>query len=702
MKDFFEKLKETKNIEFTDQQKKALLHREGPALVLAVPGAGKTTVLISRVAYLINVLGINPKEILSLTFSRAAARDMKKRFIEINGTDSTSAPHFSTIHSFAHQVVKKELSTQGIEYHFIEGKNAPIHKLELLKQIYSHINKKGIKEETLEDLANAISFVKNRMISPKDIKQENFEIKSFPEIYGQYEKWKREKRYIDFDDMLTLAYGILRKNTKLLQQYRSKYTYIQMDEGQDTSPIQYALLRLLVHSRQNLFIVADDDQSIYGFRGADPKELLDFKKLYPQGQVFYMEENFRSTQSIVAIANQFIQTNQNRYHKNLHTQKEMGSPILVKRSREYKEQIDYLIEELKSKDPQCSTAILFRNHLSAVGLVDQLLSHDISFYLREGKRYFFHHWLTRDILNFLYLALDHEDGKSFEGIYYKMNQYISKKNVDLVKKKSNNQSVFDVLKNSKELPDFQRKRMAALEEKFFILSTLTPIKALKYIEEHLNYGKFLQERKKTRPSMVSTGEFILTRLKNIAENTSTLIEFLCRMEEIENWMKQCSKQKENSSAILLSTLHGAKGLEFDRVYMIDLVEDQIPTYASIKQWERGDIGLLEEERRLFYVGMTRAKKELTLLSLYPSKATDRNCSQFVEEVQACIKNEIHQNQANPYFKVQDKVQHKLFGPGKIQWIQDNTVAIDFENHGVKKLAADFCMYNGILEKMQSI
>jgi DNA helicase-2/ATP-dependent DNA helicase PcrA len=684
------------NKQLTQQQKEAIRHNEGPALVLAVPGAGKTTVLITRAAYLIQEYGIDPRKILSLTFSKAAARDMKKRFQDQFGELINPQPHFSTIHSFAYQVLKRELHSKGIKYDFIEGKNAPINKMVMLKQLYYKFNKNVVKEEALEELSNAISFVKNRMLNRKEMQQYDFDIKNFEEIYFQYEDWKKKNKYIDFDDMLTLAYEILNKDKELCDRYRKVYSYIQVDEGQDTSPIQFALIRLISSPQKNIFIVADDDQSIYGFRGADPKELIEFKKAYPGGKVFYMEENFRSRDSIVSIAGKFIKGNQNRYDKNLYTQKQGGKPIIIKKAQNYYEQLDYLIEDVKSKENKNTIAILFRNHLSIAPLIDSLFRENIPFNLREGKRYFFHHWITKDITNFINLSLDHSDIKSFEGVFYKMNQYISRKIMDIVKKTNRNRSVFDALQNIEGLQSFQRTRMYELEEKFFTLSTLTPIKALEYIQDALEYGVYLNERSKTSPSMVATGDFVLARLKSIANNTSTLIEFLYRLEELEKWLENCSQNKETTFNITLSTLHGVKGLEFDRVYMIDLVQSQIPNFISVKQSKQGNIQLLEEERRLFYVGMTRAKEELTLLTISPVN-NRQEYSQFIDEVQGCYKDVY--NKKEQYLKPEDEVIHKKFGKGKILWLKGKTIAIDFENRGIKKLAADFCVQSGLLEKI---
>lgn len=699
-KEFFNDLKRNKNMQFTKQQRQAILHKEGPALILAVPGAGKTTTLITRAAYLIQEEKVDPKKILSLTFSKAAALDMRKRFQSLYGENLSDLPHFSTIHSFAFQVLHREIGSKGESYHFIEGKNPPIHKMELLKQIYQKINKTNIKEESLDELSNAISFVKNRMISRKELKKISIEIKNFEDIFLKYESTKKEKRYIDFDDMLTFSYKILKNNEKVRQIYQKKYTYIQVDEGQDTSPIQYALIKLLGGERDHLFILADDDQSIYGFRGADPKELIDFKRSYPKGKVFYMEENFRSTSTIVDIANDFIKGNKQRYEKNLNTKNPMGKSIIIKKTQNYHQQMEYLLGEIKTRKNEERIAILYRNHLSTVPIVDALLWEGYSFSLKEGKKYFFHHWLTRDILSFMNLALDHRDKKSFEYIYYKMNQYISKKDLEIVKKSPRDQSIFKSLQNLKGLPSFKIKRMIELEEKFLILSTLKPIKAIHYIEKELCYKSFLEDRKKTSPSMVKTAEFILDRLKSMAQNTETLVEFLCQIEELKVEIANTSNKGKDTSNITLSTLHGAKGLEFDRVYMIDLIEDQIPTYGSMKKWEQGDPSLLEEERRLFYVGMTRAKQELTLLGIHSPSDSNQESSQFIEEVLHCIKEKIASTGEKALYKEKEKVIHQTFGKGKIEKIDKENITVVFENHGEKKLAKDFCITRGLLEKAE--
>lgn len=615
----------------SEEQKKAISHIKGPALVLAVPGAGKTTVLIHRTANLILNEGISPEKILSITFSRASARDMKERFNNLYG-DITNIPvHFSTIHSFAYKLIRDYAYRKRQRYILIEDMKKKLNKVQLLKNIYFSINNDYITEEKLESIINSIGYIKNMLITPDEyVSQFKVDTNNFLEIFNAYESYKKNNSLIDFDDMLTLALDILQEDKYLLEKYRSRYEYIQVDEGQDTSKVQLEIIRTLAHPKNNLFIVADDDQSIYGFRGAYPEGLFQFNKIYKDGKIYYMEENYRSTKNIVNICNRFIKKNTLRFNKDIFTKNPYIEPIKLVKVKNLEEQYTYLMDQLEGIVDYRNTAILYRNNLSAVGIMEALERKGIPFYIKDFKIKFFDHWLVQDIIDFFLLAQDNSNILAFERIYYKMNGFISKVQLNSIKALHYEYSVFDRLLSLPGLNDFYKKNFLSLKLNFKKLSKLKPYEGIDLIEKNLGYGDYLKESHMRFGYSMDSLEIILNYLKIIASNTMDLNGFLARLKYLEYL---CSHSKDNREGLTLSTVHSAKGLEFDRVYMIDLIDGEFPNGSSIDSFNKGDIAPLEEERRLFYVGMTRAKSYLTLITYINKNNKEVKPSRFLLELE---------------------------------------------------------------------
>lgn len=615
----------------SEEQKKAISHIKGPALVLAVPGAGKTTVLIHRTANLILNEGISPEKILSITFSRASARDMKERFNNLYG-DITNIPvHFSTIHSFAYKLIRDYAYRKRQRYILIEDMKKKLNKVQLLKNIYFSINNDYITEEKLESIINSIGYIKNMLITPDEyVSQFKVDTNNFLEIFNAYESYKKNNSLIDFDDMLTLALDILQEDKYLLEKYRSRYEYIQVDEGQDTSKVQLEIIRTLAHPKNNLFIVADDDQSIYGFRGAYPEGLFQFNKIYKDGKIYYMEENYRSTKNIVNICNRFIKKNTLRFNKDIFTKNPYMEPIKLVKVKNLEEQYTYLMDQLEGIVDYRNTAILYRNNLSAVGIMEALERKGIPFYIKDFKIKFFDHWLVQDIIDFFLLAQDNSNILAFERIYYKMNGFISKVQLNSIKALHYEYSVFDRLLSLPGLNDFYKKNFLSLKLNFKKLSKLKPYEGIDLIEKNLGYGDYLKESHMRFGYSMDSLEIILNYLKIIASNTMDLNGFLARLKYLEYL---CSHSKDNREGLTLSTVHSAKGLEFDRVYMIDLIDGEFPNGSSIDSFNKGDIAPLEEERRLFYVGMTRAKSYLTLITYINKNNKEVKPSRFLLELE---------------------------------------------------------------------
>lgn len=695
-KDFFNILEKKYNISLTTQQKSAVLHVDGPAIILAVPGAGKTTVLISRTANLIMNHGINPENILSITFSKASAKDMKERFASIFNGFTNQNVNFSTIHSFAYSLLRDYASITRTRYTLIEGDASKVNKIQLLKDIYYRINKAYINDDKLEELTNTIGYAKNMMIDVNDFgSYDSFQIKKFDEIYTLYEKYKRENNYFDFDDMLTLSLEILSNNPHLLNKYSQKYKYIQVDEGQDTSKVQNEIIRLLAQPNNNLFVVADDDQSIYGFRGANPEALLNFKDIYNDAKVFFMEENFRSTKNIVSVSNNFIMKNMSRYKKQLFTSNPSKRPVTIVKVKDEDTQYDYIIKNLKKETIFSNTAILYRNNISSIGIIENLIKNNIPFYMKDTKLHFFRHWVLQDILCFFNLALDDSDISSFEKIYYKMKGYISKASLQYIMTKDSSISVFDRLVTFPEFRSFQVENIRNLKRDFKILVKKKPYQAISFIEKELEYDKYLRDNCKSFGYSYDNIKSILSYLKIIAKDSISIIDFIARLDEVQNKIEK-AKFNKNKNAVVLSTIHSAKGLEFDNVYMIDLVDGEFPSSSSIELFESGNSSAIEEERRLFYVGMTRAKEVLDIVTLNSKNGEKAFNSMFVNELEMIIA-PINEKVAKQTYKRGIEVFHQKFGKGKIKSVDDNVILIEFDDIGTKQLSLDLCYEKKLLK-----
>lgn len=618
------------------QQKSAIQHIEGPALVLAVPGAGKTTVIIHRTANLILNHKVRPDKILSITFSRASARDMKSRFNKQFGNISSIPIRFSTIHSFTFSLLNEYAIRNNLKLTLIEDERKPVSKKKLLRKIYYDINKSYMNEEKLETTINSIGYIKNMLLTVDEyLESYDINIDNFNDIFNSYEKYKRDNFLIDFDDMLTLTLEVLKKDKYLLNKYRNHYDFIQVDEGQDTSKVQNEIIRIIAHPKNNLFIVADDDQSIYGFRGAFPKGLFDFEKNYPKAEIFYMENNYRSTKNIVSVCNDFIKQNTERFNKTIITENPSFRPIHIIKLKNMEDQYQYIVDELSNKKNFNNTAILFRNNLSSIGIIEALDRNNIPFKMKDRKINFFYHWVTKDILSFLSLAYDSSSIEDFERIYYKTRGYIRKDYINFIKTLYYDKSVFYRLTKYPGLKKSFIEEIRKLEIDFNTLSKLKPYDAIDFIQYNLEYNDYLRENSQRFGFSYDALNTIISYLKLIASHTDNYEDFIKRLKYL-NYLTYNSKK--NKEGVTLSTVHSSKGLEFENIYIIDLIDGEFPIANSIEAFESGNIKPLEEERRLFYVGMTRAEKVLDLITFDYKDGRRVIPSRFIEELEEIINN----------------------------------------------------------------
>lgn len=699
---FFERLERETGAVMNAVQKEAISHHLGPLLLLATPGAGKTTVLNARILYLILRQGINPENILALTFSKAAAKEMDVRFQQLYGQLVKQRVRFSTIHSFCYSIVRAYFQEKRIDFTLIENEQGALSKNSVLKRLYETINQTILTEDKLEELANAICFIKNSMIQISDIHNLETKIKDLRLIYEAYEHYKQNAhlghKLIDFDDMLTLSNQILEENPGILLRYQKQFPFVLTDESQDTSMIQNKIIEQVTKLSDSLFVVGDDDQSIFGFRSANPKYLMNFKTVHPGARILIMEQNYRSTPEIVKVANDFISGNNQRYKKTMVTENPSDKAITI-RSFEYDyQQLAYIIEELKKKKFIGQTAILFRNNISAINLIDHLENAKLLFYVRDSGYKFFNHWVIKDILNFMRFSYSDKNVRIFETIYTKFNSYVSKQQIEYLKSQDPTKSVFDHLAGLPTLPAFRRKSFQELKRQFKKLNGMNPIDALRYIRKELHYEKKLEELSERLGLSMESFHGVLATLENIAQGMKTHKDFADRLRYLEQLMGESSVNKDNN-AVVLSTLHSSKGLEFECVYMLDLVDGILPNLESIKAAEKKKPDSLEEERRLFYVGMTRAKKELELLTVENLNDQDVVESQFVGEVREILcpgrSPAGEKNVSLTTFKVEKgaDIRHKAFGIGRITVadVESDLLEVNFRKLGLKQFSLQVCL-----------
>lgn len=611
-------------MKLSKEQEVAAKSFKGPHLVIATPGAGKTTILLERIKNLIEK-GVSPQKILTITFSKAAATELKDRFSFLcpNLLDS---PHFYTIHAFSYIILRDFARRKGIEYKLLEG-SKDYNKYSLLSKFYLQVHKSYISDEKLENLVNKIGYVKNMMLRPIDISPE---IDKFEEIFNLYDAFKKKYKYIDFDDMLELGLNILKTETGIRKKYTDMYDFIQIDEGQDTSKLQMEIVKLLTKKNRNLFVVADDDQSIYSFRGADPQGLFDLQNFFPELKIHYMETNYRCSKNIVTAADSFIDQNQLRFKKKLKSSKDFNQPVEVIKVTNPFHQYRYLLDAIKDEKLE-DVGVLFRNNISALGLIEFLEKNNVPFVIGDSSKIKFRsHRIAKDLLDILKFSEDVSRTDLLENFYYKINGYISKLMIEDLKKSGKRGNAIFNLSCQKNLKSYSIKLLEKLDHNFKLLKKLPFDEKLDFIYSELGYEKYLKFSSKKEGFGLHSELLVFSVLRLISRSSKDLELFEGRLAYLDSLVY---KSRQNSNGINLSTIHSAKGKEYKLVFIIDVYEGMFPA----KQLKNALSKEVEEERRLFYVAMTRAKEKLTII--YPAKVgnEETEISEFLIELETACK-----------------------------------------------------------------
>lgn len=624
--EYFDLLKYTNGIELNSQQIEAASFDKGNALVLSTAGSGKTTVTIARVGRLLYEKKCDRK-ILTITFSKMAANDMKERFLSLFSSTYKAKTEFSTIHAFSYKIVRNFYKRKGIDFDLLTNNYQVLG--EILKTYYSKSYFNYVSEEEIENLASTISYVDNMMINPAEYMDYKIEIKGFDKIYELYKSYKAQNRLIDFDDMLIYAHKII-SNSEFFRDYiKNTYQYVQIDEMQDTSKIQHEIIKLITDN--NLFMVGDDDQAIYSFRGSHPDFMLEFKNIYKDGKIFYLDNNYRCDKNIVEGARNFIELNKKRYKKSINTENPREKEINIIKVNSRAEQARLITEELAKIPNEKTVGVLFRYNMSALILANNFNENNMDFYIKEDKTRFFSNPVVYDILAFLNLALNPKDRDAFARIYYKSYTYFTKSMCRLVTESPRDDlTVFDILDNYRYFDHYVYEKIHQFKIDINYINKLRPKDAIRFIKIELEYLNYLERMQDEGRNNLMNSLHILEILEEIGSYCRNVKEFIEKINNLQNVIKTASEN--TNSNVTLTTIHSAKGLEYDYVFMIDNIEGEFPSEKrnmSNQEYEK----ILEEERRIFYVGMTRAKKLLNII--VPGKP-----SLFVNEL-------IKHNKKNP-------------------------------------------------------
>ena len=580
------------------------MHNQGPMMILAGPGSGKTTTMTKRVVSLLENYHVNPANILVVTFTKAAAREMKERFeklcMDSGITQNYKQVTFGTFHGVFYGILRHAYR--------LTGKNiiSEEQRFDMLREL-SYRQRIEIEDEKefFEGLVQEISEVKNSRIPLEHYYSKNCPDEVFRKIYTSYVTICRQSRLLDFDDMLLYCYDLLTQRPDILAGWQKKFQYILVDEFQDINKLQYDIVKMLAAPENNLFIVGDDDQSIYAFRGAKPEIMMNFPKDFPSVQTELLPVNYRSTGEIVEAAGKVIAWNKRRFQKKIHTDNEKGTPPLVKAFQNGKEEELYLKDCIvKAHEQGCpyeEMAVLYRTNSGARFLVETLMEYQIPFQMRDVLPNLYDHWIARNFISYMKLATGDRSRKEFLQVMNRPNRYISREVLD------EPQVSFESLRWHYEEKEWMLDRIDKFEEDLNLLKNMTPYAAINYIRHGIGYEEYLRTYALFRKLKIEDMHEILDELADSAKGYQTFGEWFIHIAKYTDKLKEQARTKiSEKKGVVISTFHSIKGLEFNQVFLMDVNEGTIPYRKAVTESN------IEEERRLFYVGMTRARKELNL------------------------------------------------------------------------------------------
>ena len=602
---------------FSKAQTQAIMHKDGPMMVLAGPGSGKTTVITHRVQYLTKEYGIDPGDILVITFTRAAAEEMRERYEALTGGGSRVT--FGTFHSIFFRILK-------LAYRYTADN---IVREEQQMQFVRELAQAGGLEpedenEFAASILSEISSVKGERIALEHYYSNNCPDAVFRQLYAGYEEKMRRAGLIDFDDMMVLCLELFTERKDILSAWQRRYRYILIDEFQDINRLQYEIVRMLAKPEDNLFIVGDDDQSIYRFRGAKPEIMLGFERDYPGAGRILLDVNYRSTEEIVAPALRLIGENQKRFSKAIHTTGRHGKNVITKLWQDPGEENLAIAREiqlyLQSGVRPGDIAVLYRTNAGPRFLMEKLMEYNLPFRTRDTVPNLYEHWISRNILTYIRIAMGSRAREDILQVINRPKRYISR---DAMPDETVS---FEKMKAFYAEKDWIAERIESLEGDLRAIARMSPLAAVNYIRQGMGYDEYLIEYaafRRMRPEeLLETAD----ELKESAAGFKTFDEWFAHIEAYkEELLRQAAQRRTETDAITLATMHSAKGLEFPIVYILDANEGITPHSRAMLDKD------MEEERRLFYVAMTRAKTRLHVYAVRERYHKKAEVSRFVWE-----------------------------------------------------------------------
>lgn len=639
-------------LELNKNQKMAVEHLDGPCLVLAGPGSGKTRVIADRIIYMIENCNVAPRRILAISFTKASSIDMKKRTMSLSNNEQIKKVNFGTFHSSFFRILRRY---SGVK---LEDLISEVDRFKLIKSILKHLKISNYSDDDVSDVLSEISLVKNEMMKSSDFESQTFSQSEFQDIFRLYEKAKNAANKIDFDDMLILTYILLKKSPEVLNIVRQVYKYILIDEFQDINRVQFEVIKLIAEPSNNVFAVGDEDQSIYGFRGARPDFMMDFEKYFESAKCIVLDVNYRSRKNIVQLSQNLIKNNKNRHEKNINSNRSESGEIRYIYPKDTDDEANIIAKEIKSlvesenirEEKKSSNnekklfeysdfAVIYRTNRQARAFVDVFMDNRIPFVLKDSARSIYDHWVSQDIISYLRIAANIGNNEDWSRIINKPFRYISKSAVSSALKSDD---FFQSLMNNSDIKDFQKKNLEELYDDLQYVRSLAPEYGISYIRSTLDYDRYILEYCHERKIKAKQIVEILDELETSAKSYKSIFDYFKHIENVREEIKKRTEKKTTSmdnietDGVVLTTMHSAKGLEFKNVYVAGVNDSVIPFIPSDE--EKPKDCNYEEERRLLYVGITRAKDNIVISA--PSKRFGKSIakSRFLKELDKSINN----------------------------------------------------------------
>jgi putative ATP-dependent DNA helicase pcrA len=619
-------------VKLNKNQAQAVAHIDGPCMVLAGPGSGKTRIISQRIVSMVLDHDIPPTRILAISFTKASSLEMKKRTLAYGKDDRLNKVSFGTFHSSFFRILRRYAGVS------LEDLLLDLDRFKLVRSILKYLKISNYNDDDVLDLLNEISLVKNELVDYRDYDSQSFEQEIFQKAYRLYEDEKKRHGKIDFDDMLIQAYDLLNNDPAILSIVRQVFKYILIDEFQDINRVQFELIRLIAGQENNLFVVGDEDQSIYGFRGARPDFMLEFDQYFPSARHILLDTNYRSSKDIVDLSLGLIKKNKKRHPKDLKAFSEDPARISYiypkdtdDEARLVADQIFDRVGSQKGAD-YGDFAVIYRTNRQARAFVDAFMDKRIPFILKDAPKTIYDHWVSLDIIAYLRIAMEIGSGGDWARVINKPFRYISKKSLA---KAEASMDFLDCLLNDEDIKDFQKKNLEDLYIDLNYVRGLSPQYGISYIRTTLDYDRYIldycHERRIKSQQIVE----ILDELEAAAGPYRTILDFFKHIDQVREEVKKNADKTAGSSlatsadkGVVLTTMHSSKGLEFDNVYIVGVNEGIVP-------YQLGDDSKLdiEEERRLLYVAITRAKRVLVISSPLKRFGKKIGQSQFLKELQ---------------------------------------------------------------------